>query len=277
MPIPLLLRAVALLLLTITVVTPTSQAMESLYETEKHNSLADLVRDDQRFTTLVTALEATGLDETLDGHDSFTLFAPTNSAFDALPAGVLATLLRPENRSMLVEVLTAHVVPGTIMAHDLLSSGSAKTVNGKALPIGLSVGGSTVIETDLAARNGVVHVIDAVIVPRSIARGLAAASMPTTATGATSMQAVINEAIRLGAPLYNAGQIQACEAIYTIAALALRDRPDMPDRVRRMLDSALMEAGRTESASDGAWRLREGLDGAYRALGRMTMSTSAGH
>ena len=122
------------------------------------------------FKTLVAAVKAAGLVETLQGTGPFTVFAPTDDAFAKLPAGTVETLLRPENKAKLVAILTYHVVPGKVMAADVKTM-KAKTVNGQALSIKVADGkvtvdNATVIKTDVAASNGVIHVIDTVVLPK---------------------------------------------------------------------------------------------------------------
>ncbi|MEO1245363.1 MAG: fasciclin domain-containing protein [Pseudomonadota bacterium] len=122
------------------------------------------------FTTLAAALEAAGLIDTLKGDGPFTVFAPTDDAFAALPAGTVENLLKPENKDQLVAVLTYHVVPGKVKAADVVTLDSAATVNGKSVSIeagdaGVTVDGANVVTTDIMASNGVIHVIDAVILP----------------------------------------------------------------------------------------------------------------
>jgi len=120
-------------------------------------------------TTLVAAVKAAGLAETLSGPGPFTVFAPTNAAFAKLPAGTVESLLKPENKAKLVAILTYHVVPAKVLAADV-KSGNAPTVNGKPVVIeadasGVTVGGAKVTATDLVGSNGVIHVIDTVILP----------------------------------------------------------------------------------------------------------------
>jgi uncharacterized surface protein with fasciclin (FAS1) repeats len=122
------------------------------------------------FTTLAKALEAAGLLETLKGTGPFTVFAPTDEAFAKLPAGTLETLLKPENRAKLTRILTYHVVPGRVMAADVVKLHSATAVSGDTIAIATHGGGVTVdnahvVKTDIVATNGVIHVIDAVILP----------------------------------------------------------------------------------------------------------------
>lgn len=123
-----------------------------------------------QFNTLVTALKAAGLVDTLKGPGPFTVFAPTDAAFAKLPAGTVEKLLKPENKAQLTAILTYHVVPGTVMAADVVKLKEAKTVNGKMIAV--KVNGSAVMindakvsATDIAATNGVIHVIDSVILP----------------------------------------------------------------------------------------------------------------
>jgi uncharacterized surface protein with fasciclin (FAS1) repeats len=123
------------------------------------------------FTTLVAAVQAAGLVETLKGQGPFTVFAPTDDAFAKLPAGTVDNLLKPENREQLQQILTYHVVPGKVMSSDLQGkSTTAATVEGSEVEIDASgsavmVEGATVTQADIAASNGVIHVIDTVIMP----------------------------------------------------------------------------------------------------------------
>lgn len=123
------------------------------------------------FKTLVGAVQAAGLVDTLKGPGPFTVFAPTDEAFAALPAGTVENLLKPENKDQLIAVLTYHVVPGRVMAADLAGKQiKAGTVQGSEVSIdgtdGVTVDNAHVVTADIAADNGVIHVIDAVILPR---------------------------------------------------------------------------------------------------------------
>ena len=122
------------------------------------------------FTTLAAALEAGGLIGTLKSEGPFTVFAPTDEAFAKLPAGTVENLLKPENKDQLVAILTYHVVPGKVMAADVVKLDSAATVNGADLGIRVEdgtvfVNDARVTATDIAASNGVIHVVDTVILP----------------------------------------------------------------------------------------------------------------
>jgi uncharacterized surface protein with fasciclin (FAS1) repeats len=121
------------------------------------------------FNTLAAALKAAGLVETLKGKGPFTVFAPTDEAFKKLPAGTLESLLKPENKAKLTAILTYHVVGGKVMAKDA-KPGKVKTVEGSEAEImahgnGLMIGAANIVKTDIVASNGVIHVIDAVILP----------------------------------------------------------------------------------------------------------------
>jgi transforming growth factor-beta-induced protein len=134
-------------------------------------TIVDIAVGNPSFSTLVTAVKAAGLAETLSEKGPFTLFAPTNAAFAALPKGTLETLLKPENRELLQKVLTYHVVSGNVMAKDL-RSGKVATIEGNPVTVqvnkhsgGVKVNGINVIKADIKAQNGVIHVIDRVLIP----------------------------------------------------------------------------------------------------------------
>ncbi|MES0864668.1 fasciclin domain-containing protein [Ruegeria sp. SCPT10] len=123
------------------------------------------------FETLVAAVQAAELVETLKGEGPFTVFAPTDEAFAALPEGTVADLLKPENKDQLVAVLTYHVVPGKVMSGDLSDDMTAATVQGGDITIdldsGVMVNDANVVQADIETSNGVIHVIDKVILPSS--------------------------------------------------------------------------------------------------------------
>jgi len=123
------------------------------------------------FSTLVTAVKAAELVDTLKGEGPFTVFAPTDDAFKKLPAGTIEDLLKPENKEKLQGILTYHVVAGKVMAEDVVKINSAETVNGQSLSIKVEgdtvmVDNATVTQTDIVCSNGVIHVIDAVVLPQ---------------------------------------------------------------------------------------------------------------
>ena len=134
-------------------------------------TIVDIAAGTDGFATLVAAADAAGLIETLSGEGPFTVFAPTDDAFAALPEGLVDALLLPENKDVLTKILTYHVVPGTVMAADIVD-GDVATVEGQTVTLstmdGVKVNDATVIQADIVADNGVVHVIDAVIVPADV-------------------------------------------------------------------------------------------------------------
>jgi len=210
-----------------------------------------------QFKTLVAAVKAAGLVEALKGKGPLTVFAPNDDAFAKLPKGTVAGLLKPENRGTLTAILTYHVVPGKI----LLGAQSPATLEGRTLSISTSgafeVNGAKVIATDIAASNGVIHVIDAVLIP------------PTKqAAPSESARAVIVIAIDRGVPLFNAGQPAACAAIYEVAIESLlKSHTDaLAKEDRSTLQSALNKMRSEKDSNQKAWILRLALDTVYESL-----------
>ena len=173
-------------------------------------TIVDLAVATPDLSTLVTALKAGGLVGTLSGQGPFTVFAPTNEAFTALPNGVLANLLKPENKAQLADVLTYHVVSGAVFAKDLKDGERIKTVEGKSLVVRLSgsdvfINSAKVTTPDVNASNGVVHIIDSVLLPAGPAPppappGPAPGPGPTGCTKAGCFFSFTNKAARLPPP-----------------------------------------------------------------------------
>lgn len=138
---------------------------------EAPGTIVDIAAGAADFSTLVAAAQAAGLVDTLNGEGPFTVFAPTDAAFAALPEGLVDALLLPENKDTLAKILTYHVVPGTVMAADI-ADGDVATVEGQDITLstadGVTVNGVKVIQADIVASNGVVHVIEGVIVPPDV-------------------------------------------------------------------------------------------------------------
>jgi uncharacterized surface protein with fasciclin (FAS1) repeats len=133
--------------------------------------IVDVASSNEDFSTLVAAVSAAGLVETLQGDGPFTVFAPTNAAFAALPEGTVESLLLPENKDKLVAILTYHVVPGNFPASQLVGKrGSLDTAQGGTVSVdgrdGVKVNNATVVIPDVAASNGVIHAIDTVLLPK---------------------------------------------------------------------------------------------------------------
>jgi uncharacterized surface protein with fasciclin (FAS1) repeats len=135
------------------------------------NTVVDIAVGSADHTTLVAAVTAAGLVETLSGTGPFTIFAPTNAAFAALPKGTVEGLLKPESKDKLTAVLTYHVVAGNVMAGQLTDGQKVKTLNGQELTVAIkggvvTINGIKVIAADLAGTNGVIHVVEGVILPK---------------------------------------------------------------------------------------------------------------
>ena len=132
-------------------------------------NIVEIASENTDFSTLVAAVVAAGLADTLSGDGPFTVFAPTNEAFAKLPAGTVEELLKPENKEKLAAILTYHVVAGKVMSKDLSNGQKAATVNGQEVTVTIAdavkVDTATVTAADLEASNGVIHVIDSVIMP----------------------------------------------------------------------------------------------------------------
>jgi uncharacterized surface protein with fasciclin (FAS1) repeats len=150
--------------------SPTSESPSAM-ESEAAGTIVEVAAANPDFSTLVAAVQAAGLVETLSSDGPFTVFAPTDEAFAALPDGVLDALLLPENKEALTSILTYHVLSGEVMAADV-TAGDVDTVEGSPITIstdgGVKVNDANVVATDVEASNGVIHVIDAVIVPPTV-------------------------------------------------------------------------------------------------------------
>jgi uncharacterized surface protein with fasciclin (FAS1) repeats len=211
-----------------------------------------------KFKTLVTAVKAAGLVEILKGEGPLTVFAPSDDAFARLPKGTVEELLKPEKREELISILSYHVLPGKI----LLGTQSLETLQGQFVTIrtagSFEVNGVNVVSSDILASNGVIHVIDSVLIP-----------LNTKLTPREAARAVIELAIRRGVPLFNAGQSSACAAIYEVAieSLLKSHMNTLTDKNRSVLRNALREIRNDdEDSQQKAWTLRRALDVVYESL-----------
>jgi uncharacterized surface protein with fasciclin (FAS1) repeats len=158
-------------LLALAVVSLVPFSVARAEEKEKSKDIVDTAVAAGNFKTLAAALKAADLVETLKGKGPFTVFAPTDEAFGKLPKGTVESLLKPENKAKLVAILTYHVVPGKVMAADVVKLSKTKTVQGSEVKITVKSGkvkvdDANVVNTDIKCENGVIHVIDAVILPK---------------------------------------------------------------------------------------------------------------
>ena len=222
------------------------------------DDIVDVATKAGSFKTLLKALEVAGLVDTLRGEGPFTVFAPNDEAFAKLPKDTLEGLLKVENRDQLTAVLTYHVVPGKI----LLAAQSPPTLEGQSVTIQSSgkfeVNGAKVLTADIVASNGVIHIIDTVLIPQA-----------KKLTPAQAARAVIELAIERGVPLFNSGQHAACAAVYEVAAESLlKSHTDaLAGKERAVLQEALNKM-RTEKDNprQQAWTLRRAIDAAYEGL-----------
>ena len=155
--------------LAITAATMLTGTTGSAFAGSYSMDIVDTAVNADNFETLVSAVKAADLVDTLKSDGPFTVFAPTDAAFNELPEGTLETLLKPENKDQLGAVLTYHVVPGKVMSSDLSNNMMAETAQGSEVTImtdgGVTVDGANVVQADIEASNGVIHVIDGVITP----------------------------------------------------------------------------------------------------------------
>ena len=224
-------------------------------KTDIDKNLADIVETAiaaGSFETLVAALKAADLVEALQAEGPFTVFAPNDEAFSKLPPETISMLLKPENRDKLIAILSYHVVPGIVR----LNEQTLKTLNGTPLMISsfgdVSINEASVISADIEASNGIIHIIDTVLIPEQ-----------KDQTPRDGVRSVIALAIERGVPLFNMGQKSACAAVYEIAlesierghSAALRD--DEKARLRVALNEVRSSRARP---NEQAWALRHTLD-----------------
>lgn len=208
------------------------------------------------FGTLVAAVKAAGLAETLSGDGPFTVFAPTDEAFAKLPAGTVESLLKPENKQKLVDILTYHVVSGRVYSGDAVAAGAAKTLEGSSISVSVPEGGaminnSKLIKTDIDASNGVIHVIDSVLMP--------------PAKGA-SVRRVIEGAVAKGSELFNAGHHGACAQLYHSTMQELMSA-EISSSTRHHMTSVIESASSQTCPTSRAWTYRQGIEQMYAQLG----------
>ena len=211
------------------------------------------------FGTLLAAAKAAGLVDALAGKGPLTVFAPTDEAFAKLPAGTVESLLKPENKAQLAAVLKYHIVPGRVYSTDALAAGEATTLQGSKIKItadasGAKVNDANLIATDIDSSNGVIHVIDSVILPPS-----------NQQSRVESPRHMIETAIAHGTPLYNAGHSDKCAQVYmnTIEQILAMDHDGICETTRHTMQTALTTARQTSCTETQAWTLRKALDVAY--------------
>lgn len=226
------------------------------------NDLASVAKRAGSFKTLLAAVEAAGLGEALTGDQPLTVFAPTDKAFAALPKGTVEALLKPENRDKLKSILALHVVPGKVSAGDALNTGKAKALSGGELAFSIDEGlfkvnGATIVKTDITCDNGVIHVIDAVLLP---------ADKPAAASSTKNASKMIEDAISKGVPVFNGGDPKKCAQIYRECMMSIAKSKGTDDRIGKAISELVKRADAMSDDSEKAWVLRAGLDHLYSIM-----------
>ncbi len=232
--------------------TPTVAATSS-------KTIVDVAKTAGEFKTLLAAATAAELGGLLAGEGPFTVFAPTNEAFAKLPAGTVESLLKPENRAQLVDILKYHVIAGKVSLARALELREGLTLQGSKVNIRfddgrVKIGAASLIKADIPASNGVIHAIDQVLIPTK------------TTAEPLSPSGLIELAIKRGVPLFNSGEVAGCAAIYELTCESLRSMADLPAGFRKELTDSLKAASAEESGRQRAWILRGAIDKAWTAL-----------
>lgn len=222
------------------------------------------------FDTLLAALSAADLASVFASDDgSFTVFAPTNEAFAKLGDEAIAALLEPRNRDLLTQILKYHVVKGRFYSDAVSANLFPETLAGERTKAnmgrqGVRLNESNVVRADIDATNGVIHVIDSVLVPPSLAESLSSRLTAPTSTGFAAGDAMVT-AIDIAVPLFNAGNAAACRAVYQATArnLLAFDAYELTAGERQRLERGLKQQ-RGIDDRDGAWVLREAFDSILR-------------
>ncbi|MEM6279093.1 MAG: fasciclin domain-containing protein [Verrucomicrobiota bacterium] len=253
-----------LLTLPTFILTLVLSAGSSIADDHEKKDIVDTAVAAGSFETLAAALQAADLVDALKGDGPFTVFAPTDEAFAKLPEGTVETLLKPENKDQLVDILTYHVVSGKVPAEVAVTLEKATALNEKDIKVtkkedGLFLNESKVVKTDITCSNGVIHVIDTVLLPPADDES---AMKPSGAA-----RELIEIAIEKGVPLFNHGNSEACAAIYEVTAHALMAMPEgmVKDKDRQMLNRAIAASHQSHCKATNAWTFRHVFDGMLMA------------
>lgn len=230
-------------------------------------NIVEVAQEAGQFNTLLAAAKAAGLAGALSGDGPLTVFAPTDAAFEALPEGTVANLLKPENKDQLVSILTYHVAGARLKASDVVARDRIETLNGQQPVIAVSgskvtIDDANIVKVDIPASNGIIHVIDKVLIP------------PPAAAASPQTRQLLQMAIERGVPLFNHGNAMACAHVYemTVASILALDA-DLSPAHRDLFARAMQRAGETHNARSRAWIMRDAMDAVYD--GQMPMQLSA--
>ena len=222
-------------------------------------TIADVATAAGSFKTLLAAAAAADLAGALSGPGQLTVFAPTDEAFAKLPAGTVEELLKPKNKAKLADILKYHVIAGRVPLAKALELREGATLQGAKLQATFTdgrvlIGGATLLQADLEASNGLVHVIDQVLLP------------PDTISKPLAARGLIELAIDRGVPLFNDGNPGACATVYEITCESLRLLPEVSEDARKDLERALREMRVETTPRQKAWILRNALDRVFSRL-----------
>ena len=224
----------------------------------EEKTIPEVAKAAKGFQTLLAAVTEAELAETLGGKGPFTVFAPTDEAFAKLPKGTVENLLKPENRKQLTKILTYHVVAGRVFSDQVVDVKEAKTLSGQSVNIslgaeGIKINDSVLQAADIQASNGVIHVIDAVLLPESL--------------NAEATSDLLIDSVRTGASAFNNGDYHRCFEVYQSACKRIvSEGEELPEEVPVVLEIALKRAKEKKSEQEKAWVLRHGIDLAFYAL-----------
>lgn len=240
--------------------TPTSAKSNTSKECGKN--LVEVAMENGGFKTLLAAANAAELAGVLAGEGPYTLFAPTDDAFAKLPEGTVANLLKPENRDQLVAILKNHIISGKVTLAQALEVREATNLQGAKLSARfengqVQIGTAALLTADVAASNGIIHVIDQVLIPANLVNSKSMVSSPEN---------LIKLAIKRGVPLFNRGDISACASLYEITAEALLLTDQVSEETRKEVQKSLVSARAESSPRNQAWILRGALDEAWSRL-----------
>ena len=227
--------------------------------TEGDGNIVDVADAAGQFKTLLAAAAAADLAGALSGDGPITVFAPTDEAFLRLPKGTVQELLKPENKANLAAILKYHVIAGKVTLAKALAVGEAQTLQGAKLGAKFEDGrvlinSALLLKADIPASNGIIHVIDSVLLP------------PDSIPKPLGADGLIELAITRGVPLFNDGDEAGCAAVYEITCESLRANPQTSKKSRVTLTEALTEMREEDSARRKAWILRNALDEIYTDL-----------
>ena len=229
-----------------------SVAAQAGHHAKKEANIVETAAAAGQFETLLAAAKAAGLAGALSGDGPLTVFAPTDEAFGALPAGTIASLLESENKDQLASILKFHVIAGRVGSDALADGAMLDTLAGARVTIsaaedGFTINGARIVATDIDASNGVVHVIDRVMLPPQRMSRNEASQM-------------IERAIDKGVPMFNHGNPSGTAAIYQVAAETLLQSADLSYSEQMRLQRGLRASEHSGDARESAWQLRYALD-----------------